>query len=111
MEREIVISNIIHEDGFNKMCLNIKCKIPTIHINIDGYNNFYEIIRGLNHEELHVILFDLFGEWICRELDKLDFVYFNARLKDVLYELPSKATMQTSIKDLIGYDLDLEKFH
>lgn len=92
--------NTLHK---TRMVYNVETK--KIGLLMLGYENFYEVIRGLNHEELHRILHRLIGYNTCDEFDNLmhhpsGFEQFNSKFREELYELQNKQTKQISKKEL-----------
>jgi len=48
-----------------------------------GYINFYELIRALNHEEIHSLLYNMFKDhFLCRDFDYVAFSTYTMRIQD-----------------------------
>jgi len=105
MERNIVpTTHKLFRYGI--MSISFEPTIPIINLDIQTYKNFYEIIRALNHEELHFILADLINMDTCAHLDNLIHKHYsdgeNSQFREELYELSNKDTKAISKGELIG---------
>jgi len=87
------------------MTISFNTLTPTIKLDVQRYTNFYEIIRALNHEELHYIIAELTDINTCAYFDNLIHNFLdgtNSKFREELYELFHKDTKAISKEELIN---------